>query len=190
VQFTSAARDPDGDQLLTVWDFGDGTKGGGPSISHTYRAAGTYTATLTVSDLGGKTATASIEIRVSGPAPRTAAPDAGGVAGESAESAARLTAPKSQRLRSGLRLRVACPVRCDARAVLRYAGERIGTSRAVRIRDDRRHTLRVRLSRKAQRALRAALRRAGTRSLKVTVVLRVRTAGGASTIRRPVRLRR
>ena len=29
-----------------VWDFGDGVKAAGPSISHTYRSPGTYTATL------------------------------------------------------------------------------------------------------------------------------------------------
>jgi PKD repeat protein len=190
VRFTSAARDPDGDQLLMVWDFGDGTQGGGPSVNHTYRAAGTYTATLTVSDLGGETATASIEIRVSGPPGRTAAPDrsAGDVAGESAESVARLKAPRSQAIRRALRLRVACPERCSVRAVLTHSGKRIGASRTLRIRDDRRHTLTVRLSGKVRRDLRAAMRRAGVRSLKVTAVLRVRTADGRSTIRRAVRL--
>ena len=66
VRFTSAARDPEGKGLLMVWDFGDGTKGAGPSISHTYRAPGTYTATLTVTDPGGLTATASLQITVSG----------------------------------------------------------------------------------------------------------------------------
>ncbi|HWM11254.1 MAG TPA: hypothetical protein VNO82_17990, partial [Solirubrobacteraceae bacterium] len=76
---------------------------------------------------------------------------------------------------------------CDVRAVVRHAGKRIGKSRTLRIRDDRRHTLAVRLSR---RALRAAMRRAGTRSLKVTAVLTVRTADGSSTIRREVRLKR
>jgi hypothetical protein len=76
------------------------------------------------------------------------------------------------------------------RAVLRHAGKRVGTSRTVRIRDDRRHTLQVRLSRQARRHLRAAMRRAGARTLKVTAVLNVRTAEGRSTIRREVRLTR
>jgi hypothetical protein len=69
-------------------------------------------------------------------------------------------------------------------AVLRYSGKRIGKSSRLRISDDRRHTLTVRLSRKAHRAL---MRRAGT--LKVTAVLTVRTADGQSTIRRGVRLK-
>jgi PKD repeat protein len=192
VQFTSAARDPDGDQLLMVWDFGDGTKGGGPRMAHTYRAAGTYTATLTVSDLGGETASASVEIRVSGPTGRAVAPDRadGDVAGETAESVALLAAPKAQRLRPGLRLRVACPEVCSVRAVLRHSGQRIGASKTLRIRDERRHTLTVRLSGKARRDLRTAMRRAGTRSLTVTAVLVVRTADGRSIVRRGVRLRR
>lgn len=194
VHFTSAARDPEGKQLLMVWDFGDGTKAGGPDIRHTYRSPGTYTATLTVTDPGGKTASASLKITVAGPtaAGRPAPADShGDVAGESAESSASLTAPTSQRLRrTALRLRVACPERCVVRAVLRYSGKRIGTSRELRIRDDRRHTLEVRLRRNVRRNLLAAMRRAGTRSLEVTAVLRVRTADGRSTIRREVRLNR
>jgi hypothetical protein len=45
----------------------------------------------------------------------------------------------------------------------------------------------VRLSRKARRDLRAALRRAG--SVKVTAVLKIETADGRSTLRREVRLK-
>ena len=66
VRFTSAARDPEGKAVSTVWDFGDGSKAGGPSISHTYRSPGTYTATVTVTDPGGLTASASLQIKVSG----------------------------------------------------------------------------------------------------------------------------
>jgi PKD repeat protein len=189
VRFTSAARDPDGQQLLMVWDFGDGAKGGGPSINHTYRTAGTYTATLTVTDLGGKTASASTTITVSGPTTvgRSAPDDStGDVAAEEAENLASLRAPASQRIARGVRLRVACLQACVVRAVARHAGKRIGTSKALRIRDERRHTLTVRLTRQARREL----RRGGTRSLKVTVVLRVQTADGRSTLRREVRLKR
>ena len=101
VRFSSAARDPEGKQLLMVWDFGDGAKAGGPSISHTYRSPGTYTATLTVTDPGGLTATASLQITVSGPTALASPAPAvrqGDVAGESAESGAWLKAPKSQRM--------------------------------------------------------------------------------------------
>jgi Tol biopolymer transport system component len=39
------------------WDFGDGTTGSGPIVNHTYAVSGTYTATLTVTDHDGLTAT-------------------------------------------------------------------------------------------------------------------------------------
>jgi hypothetical protein len=190
VQFTSAARDPEGRQLLIVWAFGDGGRAGGPSISHTYRTPGTYSATVTVTDPEGATATASTQIRVSGPTARATPPprdeSEGDVAGDSAEHRASLRAPKSQRIARSLRLRVACPDDCVVRAVARHAGKRIGASRKLRIRDGRRHTLTVRLSGQARREL----RRAGVRSVRVTVVLRVRTADGESAVRRVVRLHR
>ncbi len=40
VSFSSSAVDPDGDQVSTVWDFGDGVKAGGANIAHTYTQAG------------------------------------------------------------------------------------------------------------------------------------------------------
>ncbi len=35
------------------WDFGDGTKGSGAAVSHTYRATGTYRVTVAVTDARG-----------------------------------------------------------------------------------------------------------------------------------------
>ena len=66
VRFTSSATDPDGDQVSTVWDFGDGQQAGGADIGHTYTTPGTYTATVTVRDPGGLTDTESIQITVTG----------------------------------------------------------------------------------------------------------------------------
>ena len=165
VKFSAAATDPDGreGEITYLWDFGDGAKAGGPSISHTYRSPGTYTATLTVTDPGGETASASLPLTVSGPtALASPAPDTsqGDAAGESAEKGAWMRAPNSQRIRRGLRLQVACQERCDVRAVLQYSAKRTVTSRRLRIRDDRRHTVEVCLSRKVRRDLRAAMRRA------------------------------
>jgi len=47
------SSDPDNDPLTYVWDFGDGNSSSGVSVYHTYRAAGAYTARLTVTDSSG-----------------------------------------------------------------------------------------------------------------------------------------
>jgi glucose/arabinose dehydrogenase len=60
-----ASSDPDGDPLTYAWSFGDGTPGSaGPTTSHTYQSAGTYTATLTVSDGRGGQNSATVQISV------------------------------------------------------------------------------------------------------------------------------
>ncbi len=52
-----------------AWDFGDGTTGTGAKPSHTYAAAGTYTAKLTVTDNAGATGatTAQVTVAKAGP---------------------------------------------------------------------------------------------------------------------------
>jgi hypothetical protein len=49
-----------------AWDFGDGTTAIGPSVVHTYSAAGNYTIKLTVTDRGGNVASLSQTISVLG----------------------------------------------------------------------------------------------------------------------------
>jgi probable HAF family extracellular repeat protein len=47
----TGSTDPDGDAAVNHrWDFGDGTTAVGPTVSHTYAEAGSYTVTLLVSD--------------------------------------------------------------------------------------------------------------------------------------------
>ncbi len=48
------------------WEFGDGSSGSGAIVNHTYRKAGTYTATLTVSD-GHTEASSSTTVTVTAP---------------------------------------------------------------------------------------------------------------------------
>jgi PKD repeat protein len=55
----SASTDPDGTIASYAWDFGDGTSGTGPSPSHSYAAPGSYIVTLTVTDNGGATGSAT-----------------------------------------------------------------------------------------------------------------------------------
>jgi parallel beta-helix repeat protein len=50
-----------------TWDFGDGTTGTGETTTHTYTKPGSYTVTLTVTDLAGNTAQDTITINVLAP---------------------------------------------------------------------------------------------------------------------------
>lgn len=59
----TGSSDADGDALTYNWDFGDGATGTGATPSHTYPTAGSYTATLTVSDgIDSDQATASVTV--------------------------------------------------------------------------------------------------------------------------------
>ncbi|PID98670.1 MAG: hypothetical protein CSA83_00050 [Actinomycetales bacterium] len=49
----STSEDPDGDIKTWAWDFGDGEKGSGEAVSHTYAEADTYQVKLTVTDNKG-----------------------------------------------------------------------------------------------------------------------------------------
>ncbi len=71
VAFSSAgSSDPDGDALTYLWTFGDGTTSSAANPSHTYAQAGTYTATLQVSDgRGGVTQADPLTIRAGNRAP-------------------------------------------------------------------------------------------------------------------------
>jgi PKD domain/RTX calcium-binding nonapeptide repeat (4 copies)/NHL repeat len=64
----SASSDPNGTIVSYAWAFGDTTNGTGATVSHTYSAAGTFTATLTVTDNDGATGQLSQTITVTGAA--------------------------------------------------------------------------------------------------------------------------
>jgi PKD repeat protein len=54
------------DQLEYAWDFGDGTSGAGQTVHHAYAEPGEYSATVTVTDEGGLSDTATVSITVTG----------------------------------------------------------------------------------------------------------------------------
>jgi PKD repeat protein len=67
VRFTSQGTDPDGDRLTYEWDFDDGSaKPATRNARHTYTAAGTYDATVTVTDPSGASDTATVTVTVTG----------------------------------------------------------------------------------------------------------------------------
>jgi PKD repeat protein len=63
----TASYDPDGSIVSYKWQFGDGTKGSGPTPAHAYAAPGVYTVILTVTDNSGATGTSATTVTVMGP---------------------------------------------------------------------------------------------------------------------------
>lgn len=58
----SGSTTPEGSVTSWTWSFGDGTFGTGPLTSHVYSIAGTYSASLTVTDNSGASSTATTSI--------------------------------------------------------------------------------------------------------------------------------
>jgi PKD repeat protein len=61
------SADEDGRIVRYIWDFGDGTTGGGIDVTHSYSSAGNYTVTLTVTDDGSLSDSATQTVRVDEP---------------------------------------------------------------------------------------------------------------------------
>jgi len=74
VTFNGAgSSDPDGTITAYAWSFGDGASATGSTVTHSYAAAGTYTATLAVTDNRGArgTDTALVTVTASTGSPQT-----------------------------------------------------------------------------------------------------------------------
>jgi len=65
----SGSSDSDGTIASYSWDFGDSTNANGVTTSHTYNAAGSYTARLTVTDNDGAVSSATVMISATAPVP-------------------------------------------------------------------------------------------------------------------------
>ncbi len=63
------STDPDGDALTFAWDFGDGTTGTGPTVSHTYAQNGVFTVRMVATDTRGLFSEAVTTATVSNVAP-------------------------------------------------------------------------------------------------------------------------
>ncbi|MGH3325030.1 MAG: carbohydrate-binding protein, partial [Streptomyces sp.] len=69
VAFSAEGSDADGDALTYNWDFGDGATSDKADATHTYTENGTYSATVTVTDPGGRTGSAGVIVTVGNTAP-------------------------------------------------------------------------------------------------------------------------
>jgi len=65
----TGSTDPDGTIVSYDWDFGDGSTDSGATVSHSYEDLGSHTATLTVTDNEGLTATTTAEVTVTNAPP-------------------------------------------------------------------------------------------------------------------------
>ena len=60
----SGSSDPDGSITSYEWRFGDGSTASGPTATHSYGSAGTYDASLTVTDDNGDSTTETVTISI------------------------------------------------------------------------------------------------------------------------------
>jgi PKD repeat protein len=69
---SAGTTDPDGDAIKYAWDFGDGATSTGTNPSRTYASPGTYTITLTVTDVWSNATTVTHDVTITEPAENNA----------------------------------------------------------------------------------------------------------------------
>lgn len=70
LMFVGQGSDPGGGPISYSWDLGDGNSASGRVVSHVYTKQGTYTATLTVRDCDGLTATDTRSVSITNVPPQ------------------------------------------------------------------------------------------------------------------------
>jgi PKD repeat protein len=184
VRFTATGHDPEGGALVYTWDYGDGAKGAGRSVTHRYLTPGTYTATARVKDAGGLTGSATVQVVVN-----PAAGEQGRVQGARAE----LAVPSSVRgfRARGLKVTFSCESTGSGRASLKVTAKaakrlklRSRTVAARRLSCTAGRELSLRLKPKRSAARRLA--RAKARTLRLTFSVSVK---GAGAVQRKVTIR-
>jgi hypothetical protein len=181
----SGSRDPEGLRLVYEWDLdGNGTfetnTGANPKATSTYTGPGTVATQLRITDRQGAqdVETRNLTVLAQAPVDRVA-------------PIVRITAPSSRMSKSGrVTLNVTCPAGerlCTGRVALRKAGARSAAvgSRAFRLAGGQRASVRVLLSRSAQRTV----KRRGRLAVRITANARD-AAGNAGTARRSLTVRK
>jgi PKD repeat protein len=196
----TASHDPDaGDQLTYQWAFDDGATAAGATVRHAFATAGAHTATLTVTDPTGLTATAVAGTAAHAPAtvgpsgsapsgaPTTPVAPAGGPAAPTTHRAtAKLALVGAPKVHGSA---IALTVRCSGATCLAIAA-RATTVERLHAGRTRTRTVTVgtvalaRLSAGAQRTLTLRLNATGRRLLarsgRVSVTLAVSVAGSST----------
>ena len=67
ITFSGTATDPEGTSVTYQWAFGDGATSTSLPVKHAYPASGSYTATLTATDAGGVSGSATVVVTVGAP---------------------------------------------------------------------------------------------------------------------------
>jgi sugar lactone lactonase YvrE len=177
----SASADPDGSITAYAWTFGDGQGASGETVTHTYAQAGTYTASLTVTDDSGATAaTTAVVVVTSPPAPPTPQPGPQPPAKPANPTkptlAMTLLAPGSeQALRThALSLEWACSLECAVSSSARIVLDGVTLSLPIEnitVRGGGQRTLRIPLSVLLRRLIAEALADGARPVAKVTLLV-------------------
>jgi 6-phosphogluconolactonase (cycloisomerase 2 family) len=202
----SGSTDPDGGTVTRYdWDFGDGQTlaDGGPTPTHTYTQAGTYTASVTVTDdegcsnsviftgqtadcNGGAAATASTQVVVQPGAVEL-----------------KLSGKKTQKLDAAIEVGAACDVACAAagsgklivttpsgggKAALKSSRKTFKIKKVTKqVSAGGKVTLKLKLSKKARAAATKALNNGGKAVAKLTVTATT-ASGNTDRVKRSVKL--